>query len=198
MVMGKVKITREQADAIKRIEDVDYAINIHGLNKRPDSPLAELETSQLVRALYIGYEVEKPKLIEGDWVTASDGTIGMLRKVPNSNIYNDFYVDSIGYRVAERPRLSDLKHSTSEEVAKEKERRFWRSNGRDVWELREGDVLSKVYPKLIYHFEVDYANKDCVKLIGDSERYIKDVKDHYKIVCFAEDRKDTKGDEVVD
>src|SRR5690625_6848002 len=65
--MEKVKVTQAQADLIKSIKDTDYAINIHGLNKRPDSPLQELTTAELARALYIGYEVD-PEYSVGDWI----------------------------------------------------------------------------------------------------------------------------------
>ena len=37
--------------------------------------------------------------------------------------------------------IENIRHATSEEIAEEKQRRWWSERGRDVWELK---VLDKI------------------------------------------------------
>src|SRR5699024_10060185 len=83
-----------------------------------------------------------------------------------------------------------LRHATPEEIAKEKQSRWWAKHGRDVWELRENDLL---------YYDDDFKEVEEVTEFGvimlSSERVyfpIKTIKSKYSIACFAEDRKDVK------
>lgn len=58
-MIGKVKVSKEQANELEGIRDIAYAIDIHSFNKRPDKAIAGLSTADLARALLIGYEVEQ-------------------------------------------------------------------------------------------------------------------------------------------
>src|SRR5690625_2791576 len=159
--MSKVKLTREQAEEIKKIEDVDYAINILSLNKRPDNPLAELTIAEIARALYVGYELE-PELKVGEWVITPYGTVGKLLVIPFSKPYSKkfkFYVDSLGYRKPERLiPLSELERATPEEIEEEKERRWWAKHGRKPWELKIFDILHDgQHPYVITGIDHEYS-----------------------------------------
>src|SRR5690625_1290396 len=188
--MEKVKVTQAQADLIKSIKDTDYAINIHGLNKRPDSSLQELTTAELARALYVGYEVE-PEYSVGDWVRDAKGEVIKVTEVDRGGILTDggnlrsWYGNrSDGYR--------SLKHATPEEIAKEKERRWWAKHGRDVWELRKGDVIGINIKTITINEVREHGYIAYFDGLGSDRIYsIDSLKSGgYKIVCFAEDRKD--------
>src|SRR5699024_8891965 len=83
---------------------------------------------------------------------------------------------------------SRLRHATPEEIAKEKQRRWWAKHGREVWELRENDIL---------YYDDEFKEVEEVSEIGaimlSSERVytpIETIKNKYSVACFAEDRKD--------
>src|SRR5699024_11265270 len=43
--------------------------------------------------------------------------------------------------------FSQIRYATESEIAAEKERRFWNRHGREVWELKQDDLLiSRNYP----------------------------------------------------
>lgn len=56
----KLKVTQAQSDWLERYksdEEIAYAIDIQPLRKRPDSPIVDWTSSEVAKALYIGYEV---------------------------------------------------------------------------------------------------------------------------------------------
>lgn len=187
--MGKVKLTQEQADWIEKYtltqEQVDHLIDIHSHRKRPDSPLVDLSTSKLARALYSGYEVEAEFKV-GDWVITGRGLLGKYLE-KTSEVYR---FNLIGGHHA---TSDNIRHATPEEVAKEKERIWWKKHGREPWELKEDDVLEYLGDLLIVDsFDSEdicfRSNKNCTK-----NHYMENfdyVQKHFRVVCFAEDRKD--------
>src|SRR5690625_7480192 len=81
--MEKVKLTPEQANAIKKWINKELLIiaKASGLFEHStDESIAELTMEQLVKALYIGYEVE-PEFKVGDWVVNANGTRSEERRV---------------------------------------------------------------------------------------------------------------------
>src|SRR5690625_2466896 len=128
----KVILTQNQVDKIKelynRLEELnmttDQFIDEHALGGGYE-PLNDLgvTVSMLARYFYIGYEVE-PEFKPNDYVIYADGKVGQYFPVPK------------GYA-----QQMPVRHATPEEIAEEKERRFWNKNGRDVWGLRKRDVL---------------------------------------------------------
>ena len=189
--MEKVKLTREQAEEIERYkkngdEQIDYMIDGHIYDKRPDLKISTLKTSELARALYIGYEVKETFEV-GDWVYV---------EVPKKELPNVFKVMIAERYSVKLDRLygnhkkSDIRHATAEEIAEEKQRRWWAKHGRDVWELRENDLL---------YYDGEFKEVEEVSEFGaiilSSERVyfpLETIKSKYSIACFAEDRKDVK------
>lgn len=180
--MEKVKLTQKQADAITKNVNEDLKngdilyryLRFDGY----DEQFRGLTFSTLADALYIGYEVESDYKI-GDWVkdTSTNAVIQIADKQQKNNFLD--------------PRHKTIRHATKEEIAEEKQRRWWAKHGREVWKLREGDLL-------IAEKEPDYA--DVVHANGDFNIHFKDgnyfskayIKENYKVVCFAENRMDVK------
>lgn len=185
----KVKVTREQAEAIEEIKDIDYAINIHSFNKRPDSPLADMKTSELARALFVGYEVE-PEFKENDWVYVE------VPKEELPNVYQIMRVDNYSVnldRLYGNHKKNEIRHATPQEIAAEKERRFWKKHGRDVWELKNGDLLTSDDDDYVEVFEGFGRRMPKMIFFKDGTKYeFSYIKEHYRIACFAENRLDVK------
>src|SRR5690625_4262140 len=133
-MVDKVILTKEQANAIKRWINKEQLIIAKAsglLEHSMDESIAELTMEQLVKALYIGYEVE-PEFKVGDWVVWDDmKIIGQLVEIGIG-----LRVDAIEYDFPQDISLKFLRHATPEEIAEEKERRFWNKFGREVNEYR--------------------------------------------------------------
>ncbi|WP_163579084.1 hypothetical protein [Gracilibacillus saliphilus] len=144
----KVKITRKQADRLR--ETITYGDKSTLIQTIANTPKYELESynqclatlslDELIRALYIGYEVEK-KFKPKDWIYIdAKGTHN-----------NKPMVAQIDFIIPPRLQLdnvwhifmssSHIRHATEEEIAQEKKRRFWSGIGRDVDEYRTGDIV---------------------------------------------------------
>lgn len=197
--MEKVKLTKEQANAIEwalqkeneyspdrllRLRSSDNA-NFHN----ELYPLNDIDIAVLARALYIGYEVE-PEFKVGDWVVYKhNNTIW--------EIIGELYGGKVHYDITRGGKYKGSVHkdhirlATPEEIEKEKERRWWAKHGREVWELREGDLLERLNASTIieflrfdqgaleYRIQNSYYRED---ILGYTKRY--------RVICFAEDRKD--------
>src|SRR5690625_7500445 len=110
----KVKLTQAQADEVKRIKDIDYAINIHPLNKRPDSPVSNLSVAAIARALYVGYEVEL-EYSAGDWIYRErDMAISRITKTDyGMNVSGSIFTDAY----TGRSMKDEIRHATQPEIA---------------------------------------------------------------------------------
>lgn len=187
--MKKVTLTQDQADAIERFKtSKQHAIRRY-VNRsfRKSTCLYDITLDELICALYIGYEVE-PEFKVGDWVVTSD-FLEPIRKVKEVN--DRLLVDNT--RIVWRD-FGEIRHATPEEIAKEKERRWWAKHGREPWEIKEDDVLE--YLGDLYIIDCFDSEKICLKSgierKTDYEETFDFVKKHFKVVCFAEDRKDIK------
>src|SRR5699024_2290283 len=177
----KVILTKEQAEAIetkKSTGSAAVAKHLEGWTWKENKCLNDLSMEQFVKALYIGYEVEETFKV-GDWVkdTSTNAVIKIKDRQHRNNI-ND-------------PRYSTVRHATPEEIAKEKQRRWWAKHGRDVGELKENDLL---------YYDDEFKEVEGVSEIGaimlSSERFylpLETIKSKYSVACFAEDRKDING-----
>ena len=190
--MEKVKVTAKQAAEIEHYkqkgeEQIDYLIDIHSLNKRPDLAIAKMKPSQLVRALHFGYEVE-PEFKVGDWVVNANGTIGKITNINEFGEFEGFWEKT--EMLCEKDNF--VRHATPSEIAEEKERRWWAKHGRNLWELRKGDLLiDKHFGKIAEVREVE----DKHYLIGAITSYesLDFIKRNYTVVCFSEQRLDREG-----
>lgn len=142
----KVKISQEQADAIERYLKCHDHCDVTIINSHASGAIRMLGAYQALdnmsvytmsRAILSGYEIEL-EFKTGDWVVYNslEGiVIGQLQKC----IFDDFRVDR-----ADKDGMSfypnEWRHATNDEIKKEKERRMWKTIGREVGEFRERDV----------------------------------------------------------
>lgn len=190
--MEKVKVTKEQAEAIERWADKIQLVKAKlcgFLNHGEDESIAEMTDDELIEALYIGYEVE-PEFKVGDWVILQNGKIGKIEWINYSKNLVSIYDCEVGVVC-----IDDIeRHATPEEIAAEKERRWWAKHGRDVWELRPGDLLVS---DIRVFKEVREVNNDSVTFVYENYVSMDRLKLYYKVVCFAEDRIDNTEKRVL-
>ena len=202
----KVFLTQEQADAI---EDLLKDRTAESIVKEKANPLlgggvyidksnhiifTETELDTLIRALYIGYEVE-PVFNVGDWVVHEFGSKTYKIAEGKPLIECDYVLDN-GNSV-----LKDyLRHATPSEIAEEKQRRWWKSHNRDVWELKINDMIyskvTKTYDEVVFVFRSGSVNlrgttPNDFSQYGVNTVPKEELNNHnFKVICFAEDRKD--------
>src|SRR5690606_17331433 len=199
--MEKVKVTREQAEAIEfakknhpNIDIVKAYVNYRDwrLCGELDS-LKLLEFDDLIKALYNGYEVE-PEFKVGDWVVIDYKEHGTkVGKIKGYIKKDAFYIDNNHAAGS----IMNTRHATPEEIVAEKERRWWAKHGRDVWELREGDILFDALYSVFQ--EVLRINGTEITWFDGDKASMDYVKERCKVVCFAENRLDGdfgEGDKV--
>jgi|SRR5690625_2485227 len=190
----KVKLTQEQADAIELASNKKgRTIEFHTKSvwQNDFAALNELNTDELVRALYIGYEVELEFEV-GDWVyVIATRQVHQITGRLNNKI---IYLDMDGGMTRE----VNVRHATPDEIAAEKEWRWWARHGRKEYELRINDVVSYdcrswggIYIVASDPYKGTAFKEDCVKLynrhrMNDISIRVKDL----KIICFAESRLD--------
>lgn len=179
--MEKVKLTKEQAEAIETkkgtTESAAIAKHLEGWTWPENKCLNDLSMEQFVKALYIGYEIEETFEV-GDWV--KDTSTNAVIKI-NDRKHRNNLID---------PRHTTIRHATPEEIAEEKQRRWWAKHGREVWELRENDLVSD---KDGCSYTINLIKKDYVEFVEFGMRKkVKEIKESFKVICFAEDRKDVK------
>jgi len=119
--MNKVKLTQEQATILESLltdYEADQIVRQHIIGKWGDKyySLAKLNNDEMIRALYIGYEVEQGYEV-GDWIKSKLGKgIGKIIDIDDAWYWTDF-----GLAV---PKEDDvIRYATDEEIAKEKQRR---------------------------------------------------------------------------
>lgn len=184
----KVKITKEQAAAIERykkelIDSVDEQYRF-GVKRTPyewAEPLVELGGEQVLNTLRNGYEVE-PEFEVGDWVATIHNEAPIIFKVKSiqQTVVDSDHLMGSGYeRIF---NISEIRHATPEEIAKEKQRRWWNEHYRKVWELKKGDVL----------LNLEYN----VAVLIHSDRTLEtSARNRFKVICFAENREDYEVDD---
>lgn len=174
--MGKVRLSKKQAEEIKRIEKMGV--------------WSELSYEDFHSALLSGYEVE-PEFKEGDWIYSTDHN-KVARVGQNGMDEYTVWTDDEEFGTFS---TAFVRHATPEEIAEEKERRWWASHGRKPWEIRDNDVLS--FNDLI--LEVTHAGEEYIAFNNhdidwmDRERF-NSLKHNIRVVCFADDRKDVDNE----
>lgn len=171
--MVKIQITREQAEAFKKFKIYEISLETfikhrNDLN-RDFSCLNYLSVDEMARALYRGHEV-KPEFKVGDWVVYSNGEthgdkVKQIADIDNAHAH---------FGKDRSMLIQTLRHATHEE----KERGWWAKHGRDVWELKKGDVIHAL----------KYGTMGDIKvpaIITENRD-----KENFRVICFVEDRKD--------
>ena len=204
--MEKVKLTREQAEAIEWLRKVHHDSEIVARNavlrergEKEDSrhrKLFKIGLHELIKALYIGYEVKETFEV-GDWVKVNwrdkKPSIHKVRRVNNTFAIID------GEQANTEPPIRIIEHATPEEIAEEKQRRWWARHGREVWELKGLDIL--INEKTGKMYEVDILKDETIRLwkigvdgaFASDYKSAKEISKNVEVFCFAEDRKDVKS-----
>src|SRR5699024_3825332 len=108
----------------------------------------ELTTQQVVDAYFGGYEVEETFKV-GDWVVKGyEGNrgevIGKVEGITEST-YGIEELHGIWSNFLKHKTIiandGDIRHATPEEIADEKQRRWWSKHGREVYEFKSGDLI---------------------------------------------------------
>lgn len=188
--MEKVKLTQEQENAINELReefsDTQIIYAHMTIEESMHKFLATINTDELIRALYTGYEVE-PEFDPGDiLINTKTGRIFEIYK-NEATLLNDM--------TNSKCTIKDYRHATSEEIEQEKERRWWTKHNRENRELKERDIVN-INGFVFYVVEI---NDKTLRLKRDGEKT--DKTSHRNIdrlfesrnlvvICFAEDRKD--------
>lgn len=199
--MGKVKITQEQAEAIedyKRFGSLEYfAISRHEFTYEYKS-LKTLSIDEMARILYKpdGYEIEPehPSFELHSYVTCEESNVWQVVK---EDLYRVVLqgreaIKQVGYSSENFKKYTD---STTEEIAEFKEFRWWKSHNRDVWQLKENDVLSGKDVNRAYnvmHVDEYTASLQAPEADTSVNFSIDQIKTTFLVACFAQDRKDIK------
>lgn len=185
--MEKVKVTQEQAGAVEWFK------------KEHQEKLGDMSLRSFYDALRYGYEVE-PEYKVGEYIVYENEVVKNTMKIIDIEA-GDILVEPIyeGFENYNRVSVTSpsIRYATPSEIAKEKERRFFARNGRKPWELLEDDILEYLGDLLI----VDSFDSEDVcfrRSKGSIDDYFENldyVKEHFKVVCFAESRLDVKTNE---
>lgn len=191
--MEKVKITQEQHMSLKYA--TTHKSNQSIVKSRVfgdiDKELSELRLDELIRALYIGYEVE-PELSEGDILFYPN--IGTFAEIRNNKAYwNDGAVNDLEY-TKELIKDGEIRHATELEIAAEKERRWWNELGRQINQFKAADLVT-VDAREGVHEVVNYHDANNLLVTDDfaSTEHLIDIR-HLKLVCPVENRLDINHD----
>ncbi|WP_199425797.1 hypothetical protein [Thermaerobacillus caldiproteolyticus] len=198
--MEKVKLTPQQAESLEylkrnfRLKEIvilhvqkygcDWVGKGEGING--------LDVDTLIKALYIGYEIEEPFKV-GDWVTweyRSTKYTGKILEISDNDVLTD--VKGSIYGANQRFLKNKIRKATPEEIAAEKERRKWAAIRRKVGEYKTNDI--------VYHEKYGYGVYVHGQMIEpfNQEKYSgwHDVKaKELKLICPVEQRFDLKGDD---
>lgn len=208
--MSKVKLTREQERALEVYkgygEDLETFIEWKDTWSNTYEPLKKLTLDEMARLLYQegSYEIEQVFEV-GDWVVKefegiTGDVIGKVEKIDESN-YGVEQLHGLWSNFLKHKTIivneGNVRHATPEEIAEEKERRWWAKHGREVWELKQGDVIKgKSYGRL-YAINKDLEDVYKATAIGHEMdvKIIKDkISENYKVFCFVENRLDEKDE----
>src|SRR5699024_4012159 len=181
MKMQKHKVTQEQAEIIKNIENPDYVIDIHAFRKRPDIAIADMKVSDLAKAFYVGYEVIREYKKE-DWLVDGSGNVVKVTELAEKGIVTDRGNHSLGLG-SRSDGDRNLRYATAMELAEETERRWWKRHGRTPWELKEGDLLMSLDD--VHEVESPTSYGVWFKGFTSGLAY-RVIKENYKVVCFKE------------
>lgn len=190
--MEKVILTQEQAEAIEGykmsetgIYDFIHDLPIDSIFSESQMNHEEIQYNLLkvMNAFVNGYEVE-PEFKAGDWkVVEYSREIGQVVEYFKEKQRVELDCNYFTYK------KGDLRDATPEEIAEEKERRWWEGIGRCVRQFKEGDIVN-IRAGGILHREVNYINH--FSEVGVVEDYNMYRPTECELVCRVEDRKDVK------
>lgn len=189
--MEKVKITQEQAEVLEsvkcRVGNEENIVRMHVDKSIPwgqeEYEMNEFNLDDLIKALYIGYEVE-PKFKKDDYVVIKKtGEVAKIKAHPPAFPYPDYLLSCNGYFTSHH--VDELRHATKQEI-------WWFESDRDFWEIREDDTLKYIGDLYIVDW-FDSENVGFKSINENAGKFVEIldyVKEHFTVFCFAEDRKD--------
>ena len=144
--MGKVVITREQADKIKGWEwhtkYPNILLELHVNNALIcNKCLQSLTLDELARALYVGYEVAE-EFEQGDWVVVNEDFFITII----SNVYEGGIIQLFGN--SDNFIGKDLRHATPTEIEEEEKRRMDKKIN-EIWIDLSDYERNGLYKKLV-------------------------------------------------
>src|SRR5699024_574998 len=188
MKMEKVKLTQEQAWMIENHRGAFESLMRKHHMKNCPTYIDELTTQQVVDAYFDGYKVD-PDFEVGDWVVYNNG----VRCGYKTNQRKDVDEQKAYYDEGRTMFLTRLRHASPEEIAEEKQRRWWAKHGRGVFEFKTGDLIE--FEKVI----LEVTEVGGALLQGEMNAAAGTIaKEDYgqlKVIYFAEDRKDLESEE---
>lgn len=178
-------LTKDQANGLEHLKTL---LGSEGLIKKRISageefnetyPIFEgISEHDFLRAVAGFYGLVGVEFKIGDWVTSeiSDMTF-QIRNKQDVDVVTEY----TSYRLA-----------TSWEINRAKEKTWWYSHGRNVWELKEGDILSCEESREYTVERVDeydqFVDLNCGESI-DAHSY-ESLRKYFRVVIFAEQRLD--------
>lgn len=173
----KVVLTKEQAKAIEEFQKTVHELGI--------------SLDELKGIFESGYEV-KPEFKVGDWVY--DMQYNKVACVDHRGVDDiRVWVDDEDYNFF---AIVNIRHATPEEIEEEKERRFFAEYGRDVWELKRGDIVRLSNGWIVEIDSIDLSQDFAVRFIN--QNYVEDgaqLKNVQKLIVPVEKRLDWEGEE---
>lgn len=185
-----VKLTRKQEEALQIIDQKvpkSSAVNRHikGWEAEELKTLNDLSLDEFIKCLYMEDCEVEPKYEVGDYIFSRTWEdIGKVTSINETTVTAERFQDESKY----------IRHAYEHEIQHEKERRFWDRHGRDVWELREGDLIKD---NDSHDLKEVQKVKGRITVVGGFSGYdrIDFIKEYYHVVCFAENRLDVSHDD---
>ncbi|WP_193065315.1 hypothetical protein [Oceanobacillus oncorhynchi] len=205
--MEKIQLTQEQADRIDfllnqwmpfngdAVEEALLKVHLDNWRDENNRCLNELSLDSMARVLYTpnSYEVI-PRFNVGDWATRTvdnggflnEGRVFKIAKISGGHAWEGEANDSPAHL------FENIRHSTSDEIQQEKERRWWAKHDREVWELREGDTLKDEinYPHFVTRGNRTDQGLERTPSLNCIFKDMEGIKRRFKVACFSEDRLD--------
>lgn len=194
--MEKIKINQAQEEVFKQYPNKEQLIIARAsglLIQGQDEPIADMKLEDLIKSLYIGYEVE-PELSVGDFVVyVHDNTVW--------EVVGELYGGKVHYDITRNGKHQGSVHkdhirlATPSEIAQEKERRWWAKIGRNKNEFEMADIVTfedgnglfevvKVYGLHNVSITADFASSEIDVSVNE-----------IKLVCPVENRLDVSVNE---
>lgn len=194
-LLKKIKITREQEDAIKQARSLDFE-DILRMRKTKNAPfvyrsLDDLSVNELGLVFFnLGsYEVIN-ELKEGDTLYYPE--VCKLGKVQGDYVHWDDNVkNDLDYSLS-LLESGDIRFATPNDIERSKEKRFWIEHGREPWELKQGDIIMGERRQFYEVTGTPMSNGSFYYTGNDNYDFdIAECRDrNWEVVCFEEDRLD--------
>lgn len=184
--MGKVVLTQEQGDSIKRSLESNnedstkvLLLFIGGLLYGANSCLKKLSLEQMTKALLIGYQIEQPKFEVGEWATNTDcNQTFKVYAVTDKQIVRT--EDGPLWDRGNRCRVRFYSHTFTRLATKEEI--FWAELGREKNSFMEGDVIYTNNNSIFLINQARAGEDDFISVEGAGQMSIKGLypKDSFK------------------